>query len=232
MIDELRYLIDLQRNLERQNFINEEFENPSIIKELKEPYESIEKEKREREKNIKEIEEKISLIEKEINEKREEIKNFRHNLQLVRSQKEYSQILNSIDSVQKILSLKEEEVLNLMENLEREKKEIEEKKIKWEPIEREYKDALEKWNELKKKYEEELEALKLDEKIIKTKLKKEFLNLFQRIYQLRKGQAVVPVQNGSCSGCHIIIRPQQLADIKLGNEIIQCDQCQRILYLE
>lgn len=232
MIDDLKYLIDLQKNLEKQDFIKEEFENPSILKELKEPFEAIEKEKMEREKNIKEMEEKISTIEREINEKKEEIKNFRQNLQLVRSQKEYSQILNSIDSLQKILSSKEEEVLNLMENLEKEKKELEEKKIKWEPIEKEYNEALAKWDELKKKYEAELETLKLDEKIIKTKLKREFLNLFQRIYQLRKGQAVVPVKDGSCSGCHIIIRPQQLADIKSGNEIIQCDQCQRILYIE
>jgi len=232
MIEELRLLIDLQKNLERQHFIKEEIENPSILKELKSPYEEMKKEKEEREKNIRELEIKQADLEKEINEKKEEIKNLRQKLQVVRNQKEYSEVLNGIDNIQKTISSKEEEILQIMENLENEKKLVEEKNLKFKPLEEEYLEAIKKWEEIKKKYEEELNNLDLEEKIIKSKLSKETLYLFEKIYKLRKGQAVVPVQDGSCSGCYILLRPQQLADVKSGNKIIQCDQCSRILYIE
>jgi len=232
MIEELRLLIDLQKNLERQHFIKEEIENPSILKELKSPYEEMKKEKEEREKNIRELEIKQENLEKEINEKKEEIKNLRQKLQVVRNQKEYSEVLNGIDNIQKTISSKEEEILQIMENLENEKKLVEEKNLKFKPLEEEYLEAIKKWEEIKKKYEEELNNLDLEEKIIKSKLSKETLYLFEKIYKLRKGQAVVPVQDGSCSGCYILLRPQQLADVKSGNQIIQCDQCSRVLYIE
>lgn len=232
MISELRLLIDLQKNLERQKIIKEEFENPSILKDLKKVFEEIQKEKEEREKNIKEMEEKIASLEAECQQKKEEIRAFRQQLQLVKTQKEYSQTLNAIDNIQKVLSSKEDEALKLMEKLENEKKILEEKKIGWEPIEKEYEEALKKWEEIKMNYENELKDLELQEKIIKQNLPKNYLALFERIYKLRKGQAVVPVSNGSCSGCNVLLRPQQYADVMAGNEIIQCDNCQRILYIE
>lgn len=232
MIDEMRMLIDLQKNFDKQLFIKEELSNPSIFKELKTPYEEMVKERKEKEDLILELQKKQELLEIEVNEKKEEIKGLRQKLQMVRNQKEYSEILNGIDGIQKILSSKEDEILQIMENLENEKKLFEEKKLKWKPIEEAYLEAENKWNELKKNYESELHSLELEEKIIKEKLPKNYYLLFNKILKLRKGQAVVPVVDGSCSGCHILLRPQQIADVKSGNFVIQCDQCQRILFVE
>lgn len=232
MIEELRLMIDLQNNLFRQIFLKEEIENPSILKDLKVPYEETKKEREERERKIEELEKKQTELEREVNEKKEEIKGLRQKLQMVRNQKEYSEVLNGIDNIQKSLSQKEDEILGIMENLEGERKFLEDGKIKWKPIEDAYLEAQKKWEEQKKDYFGELSGLELEEKIIKSKLPQNYLYLFNRIFKLRKGQAVVPVQNGSCSGCNILLRPQQLADVKSGNFIIQCDQCQRILYIE
>lgn len=232
MIEELRLLIDLQKNLERQQFLKGEFENPSMLKDLKAPFEEMKKKREERENLIKEMEKKQEELEREVNEKKEEIKALRQKLQAVRNQKEYSEVLNGIDSIQKIVSGKEEEILQIMEKLEEEKKVLEEEKVKGQPLEEKFLEALKKWEEVKKEWEGELSGLELEEKIIKSKLSRETLSLFERIYQLRKGQAVVPVVDGSCSGCHIILRPQQLADVKSGSQIIQCDQCRRILFIE
>lgn len=232
MIDELRMLVDLQKNFDKQLFIREELSNPSILKELKTHFEEMVKERKEKEDLILELQKKQELLEIEVNEKKEEIKGLRQKLQMVRNQKEYSEVLNGIDAIQKILSSKEDEILQTMESLENEKKLFEEKKLKWQPIEEAYLEAENKWNELKIDYEAELHSLELEEKIIKEKLPKNYYSLFNKILKLRKRQAVVPVVDGSCSGCHILLRPQQLADVKSGNFVIQCDQCQRILFVE
>ena len=44
--------------------------------------------------------------------------------------------------------------------------------------------------------------------------------------------AVVLAVNGSCSACHVKIRPAAMQILKQGREIVYCDSCKRILYYE
>ncbi len=37
-------------------------------------------------------------------------------------------------------------------------------------------------------------------------------------------------QNGACMACYMSLRPQIMADVRRGAEIITCDNCNRILY--
>ena len=54
---------------------------------------------------------------------------------------------------------------------------------------------------------------------------------YQRIVsRIRDGVAVAEARNGSCSACFIALRPQVMAQIRRGDEIVICDNCNRILY--
>jgi predicted nucleic acid-binding Zn-ribbon protein len=37
-------------------------------------------------------------------------------------------------------------------------------------------------------------------------------------------------RNGACTACHMSLRPQIMADVRRGAEVITCDNCNRILY--
>jgi predicted nucleic acid-binding Zn-ribbon protein len=53
------------------------------------------------------------------------------------------------------------------------------------------------------------------------------------IYDLvraRRGTAVVEVQGGYCSACHVRIRPQVANELRRNEAIYQCESCRRILY--
>ena len=56
------------------------------------------------------------------------------------------------------------------------------------------------------------------------------LKRYEFILRRYNGSAICEVQEGVCLGCHLNILPQQFIDLQKGEEIIQCPNCQRILY--
>jgi predicted nucleic acid-binding Zn-ribbon protein len=53
---------------------------------------------------------------------------------------------------------------------------------------------------------------------------------YERI-RSRRGAAVAEVVDGRCSVCHISVRPQHLQDLKHGDQVLFCESCQRILFI-
>jgi uncharacterized protein len=61
-------------------------------------------------------------------------------------------------------------------------------------------------------------------------LQPETLRLFEHVARQRKGQAVAEARDGTCSVCHVRMRPQIYNEVRRGEALIQCESCQRILY--
>ncbi|HEY5619501.1 MAG TPA: C4-type zinc ribbon domain-containing protein [Vicinamibacterales bacterium] len=55
--------------------------------------------------------------------------------------------------------------------------------------------------------------------------------LFEQVAKARKGVAIsVATRDGSCSVCHVRLRPAVFQMVRQNDQIIQCESCQRILY--
>jgi len=62
-------------------------------------------------------------------------------------------------------------------------------------------------------------------------LPKQMSGLYARIRaRIRDGVAVAEARNRSCTACFMSLRPQVMAEIRRGEEVITCDNCGRILY--
>jgi len=55
---------------------------------------------------------------------------------------------------------------------------------------------------------------------------------YERLIQRRGQTAMVAVVNGTCQGCFMNMRPETMAQLKRGTELVACHSCGRILYLE
>jgi hypothetical protein len=55
---------------------------------------------------------------------------------------------------------------------------------------------------------------------------------FLRLLESKKGTAIAAVVEGSCSVCHFAVRPHLRQRLRRCQEIITCESCYRILYLE
>lgn len=113
-----------------------------------------------------------------------------------------------------------------------------------EEIEAEAKTTTEELKRLEREWEQRQETLRPRKNEIKTVLAKlrgnrnglaqqfdsETLNIYERI-KLTSGQAIVKVEKGRCLGCHVTVPTSQGQKVKAG-DLIQCNNCSRILYLE
>jgi uncharacterized protein len=56
------------------------------------------------------------------------------------------------------------------------------------------------------------------------------LPLYDRLFKTKNGLAVVPVNAGKCTGCHIKLVASTLVKVNSGTEGAQCESCGRLLY--
>jgi predicted nucleic acid-binding Zn-ribbon protein len=61
-------------------------------------------------------------------------------------------------------------------------------------------------------------------------LSPEALRLFEHVSKQRRGLAVAEARDGSCTVCHVRMRPQMFNEVRRGENLIQCESCLRILY--
>jgi predicted nucleic acid-binding Zn-ribbon protein len=55
--------------------------------------------------------------------------------------------------------------------------------------------------------------------------------LFQQVARQRKGIALsLATRDGTCSVCHVRLRPPVFQKVRHNDSIVQCEICQRILY--
>ena len=57
------------------------------------------------------------------------------------------------------------------------------------------------------------------------------LALYETIRATRHGQAVAKVERGMCQGCRIVLPETERRQARSGQTIVQCNSCQRILYV-
>ena len=78
---------------------------------------------------------------------------------------------------------------------------------------------------------EQLATRRADRDRLIEALPKQVSAMYKRIStRIRDGIAVAEARNGSCSACFMALRPQVMAEVRRGEEIIICDNCNRILY--
>jgi predicted nucleic acid-binding Zn-ribbon protein len=59
----------------------------------------------------------------------------------------------------------------------------------------------------------------------------DLLDQFERLFNSKGDAAVVAVEHGVCTGCHMKVTTATASQVKAGKEIVSCENCGRILYL-
>ena len=62
------------------------------------------------------------------------------------------------------------------------------------------------------------------------KVPADVLRRYEMIRSKRQGIGMAAIKQGTCSGCFVVLAPQQVISIQRGDEFAQCPRCQRILY--
>jgi len=148
----------------------------------------------------------------------------------VKNPKELVNLKRETENLKGKLSAKEDELLELMSQ-------VEEMEARVKGSTKELKELKQEWQQkqealTRRKIETETALTSLDEnrQELAQQISPEALNLYEQI-KLTKGQAIAKVEQGRCQGCHITLPTSQWQKAKAG-DLVQCNSCNRILYVE
>ncbi len=81
-----------------------------------------------------------------------------------------------------------------------------------------------------KTLESRLEELTKERAEIAGKIDEDLLGRFERLFKSKGDAVVVPLEHEVCTGCHMKVTTQTAHRAKAGKEIVNCENCGRILY--
>ena len=172
----------------------------------------------------------------------EKLKTYQEQIGRVRNQREYSALLQEIDTVKEHIRLAEEQALEALESHDETQGKLDEEQAGFAELDQQYQTELAKWEEQKPEVRRQVESLGDEVAKLEERLPKNVLDLFRRILERHQGNALALVQKVervgkgpqiySCGACNYRVRPQSVVEIANNGSLVLCDSCRRILYLE
>ncbi|MGH9442253.1 MAG: zinc ribbon domain-containing protein [Thermoanaerobaculia bacterium] len=193
-------------------------EKLSAIEQLKQTLEDAEQSRRASEGRLSELTEKQ--------------KKYQAQLMAVKNSREYGAMLNEIDQVKRAIRETEDEVVGYMETIESSRKDLTEREGRLGEETEEHELTLSGWRETQKQIDAELAAIATETAEVEKTFPPKKLAEFSRLFERKGGQAVVRAVGGSCSACHVRLRPALYQALRLSDEVVTCDSCKRILYYQ
>ena len=144
--------------------------------------------------------------------------------------KELVNLEKEVKGVKSQTTIKEDTLLGLMSLTEETEARVKTTAGELERLKKEWEQRQETLRPRKSEIEIALADLQEERERSAEQIDSEAFNIYERI-RITTGQAVVKVERGRCLGCHITVPTSQWQKAKAG-DLIQCNNCSRILYLE
>jgi len=148
----------------------------------------------------------------------------------VKNPKELLNIEHEAESLKDRLSTKEDALLELMSRVEEMEAKVKTGTKEFQQLKQESQQKQENLSRRKVEVDTLLTNLNENRRELAQQISPEALNLYEQI-KLTKGQAVAKVEQGRCQGCRITLPMSHWQKARAG-DLVQCNNCQRILYLE
>ncbi|MCA1592367.1 MAG: C4-type zinc ribbon domain-containing protein [Acidobacteria bacterium] len=174
---------------------------------------------------------KRAQFEKEIAETRTHAEKAERDLMSSTNPKTYEAAIREADAAKKHISELETKILEQMEAAETAEKTIAEREPEIARMRAERDEQLKSLEERVSTDAEALAARREERERMLANLPPVLKSMYSRISaRIPGGVAVAEARNNSCTACFITLRPQMMADVRRGEEVIVCDNCARILY--
>jgi predicted nucleic acid-binding Zn-ribbon protein len=195
----------------------------------------IEKEKALAEKRHEEkmtVQKEIDRKELDLKTNEGEIPKYKVQLNSIKTNKEYSTLVSEIGSKKADMSMLEDEILNTMSKLEIANQEYENATQDLRDEEESLKDLMKSIDTEIKETDHEIEKMKNEQEKYTDLLDEHSLKHYNRLSNIKDGKAIVPVIGNVCGGCFMNITSQTLNALMGGKDLVFCQSCSRILYLD
>lgn len=205
-------------------------EIPTLIADMERQFLASRKGLDEAKETLGQLERSRRLKEGELKQVEQQVKERQGRLWEIRKNEEYQAVLKEIEALKAKQSTLEEEILILFDRAEEAGRTVTAREAEFKAREGEFhRDRMVKEGELKR-LQEELARLQAERRRQVGQVEPGLFQTYQRLLRSRGGLAVVSVKNGSCLGCYVALTPQTYNELRKGESLITCANCQRILY--
>lgn len=181
---------------------------------------------------IKTFHRNINSKELDLKSKEAEIGKLRQQMNLVKTNKEYSALKTEIGGKEADKSVLEDEVLRMMTTYE-------EMQQRYKSFEKAISQEESQLMEVQKQVDTDIQAMESEIAVLREKrvnyadkVEHNALQQYNRLVSHKDAIAIVSVVNQVCQGCFMSVTAQTLNQLMSGRDLTFCHSCGRILYLE
>ena len=170
-------------------------------------------------------------LETEVGEQRIRVERAERNLMSSKKQDEYTAAIREADAARKQITTLETQILEQMEALEQAEAALTERAAEIASLNSDREASLQRFDEETRQQADKLATSRTERERLVAALPKAMGAQYVRIVaRIRDGIAVAEARNGACMACFMALRPQAMAQVRRGDEIVTCENCNRILY--
>lgn len=170
-------------------------------------------------------------LELEIAEQRVRVERAERNLMSSKKQDEYTAAIREADAARKQISALETQTLEQMEALEKAETSLNERGEEIATLNSDREARLQAFDDETRAQADKIATSRAERERLVSALPKSMGAQYVRtVARIRDGVAVAEARNGACMACFMALRPQAMAQVRRGEEIVTCDNCNRILY--
>ena len=170
-------------------------------------------------------------LEAEVAEQRSRAERADRNLMSSKKPDEYTAAIREADAARKQISAFETQILEQMEIFEQAETSLKERAEEVASLNSDRDERLRQFDEETGGLAATLESERKERELVFNSLPKLMSAQYKRISaRIRDGIAMAEARNGACAACFMALRPQIMAQVRKGDEVITCDNCNRILY--
>ena len=170
-------------------------------------------------------------VDGELSDQQELLKKYQGQLMQVKNQQQYAAAWKEIDATRKHVKELEDSSLKSMGEIDAIDSKLDEGRSAHGDLQSRYEAAHAEWQGSLGDLRKEADELRKKAEGIEATLQPRLRAEFQKIYKQRQQVAIARVAHDTCSMCRNRVRPQVAQQLKRG-ELVHCEGCHRILYLE
>lgn len=185
-----------------------------------------------KEEEIKEIETQVNGLEEKIQTLTDKYKKLESQQASVKKVEEFNALTQEMTTVEREKVALETQTSNILDRKVAEEEILE--KIK-ESLAASESNSIELEKEIKSSIDQintEGQQLKAERDQIVGNVDPDNLKIYERLLRNKKDRVIVPIENRTCSGCHIALTLQHENLVRKGESVVFCEHCSRIHYWE
>lgn len=229
---QLQYLIEIQKlDLRIFQILDQQKKLPALLQAAEAPLRELQGRLQALKNEGEALAKQRRNAELELSSQESQLQKVRARLSEIKTNKEYQAHLFEIELARKKKDSFEEAVLALMERADQNSQAIKDLEPQIEEAKKTFDLEKSKLDEQSAALANEMAELEQQQQQLAQSLEQSLLSRYNRLKTLRKGFAVAEIRDGSCIGCRLQLPPQLVADVRRGDQLLDCSYCRRILYM-